>query len=112
MMQVKVLYFVIYNSTDIKPIELRDVLPKPDVIPGRVGRRTKRQISGQTQTSVEGRSLIKSSGFVLISHIELYSFFLFRSHILYAHTVLVLYIITYKLIRMYIAFNCLFLTLK
>lgn len=56
MIQVKVLYFVIYNSTDIKPIELRDVLPKPDVIPGRVGRRTKRQMSGQTQTSVEGRS--------------------------------------------------------
>lgn len=42
------------DNTDIKPIELRDVLPKPDVIPGRVGRRTKRQISGQTQTSVEG----------------------------------------------------------
>uniref|UniRef100_K1R0F1 N-terminal EF-hand calcium-binding protein 1 n=1 Tax=Magallana gigas TaxID=29159 RepID=K1R0F1_MAGGI len=42
------------RDTDIKPIELRDVLPKPDVIPGRVGRRTKRQISGQTQTSVEG----------------------------------------------------------
>lgn len=65
MIQVKVLdYFVIYNSTDIKPIELRDVLPKPDVIPGRVGRRTKRQMSGQTQTSVEGRSLIGCLGFV------------------------------------------------
>lgn len=65
MIQVKVLdYFVIYNSTDIKPIELRDVLPKPDVIPGRVGRRTKRQISGQTQTSVEGRSLSGFLGFV------------------------------------------------
>lgn len=66
MIQVKVLdYFVIYNySTDIKPIELRDVLPKPDVIPGRVGRRTKRQISGQTQTSVEGRSLSGCLGFV------------------------------------------------
>lgn len=66
MIQVKVLYFVIYNSTDIKPIELRDVLPKPDVIPGRVGRRTKRQISGQTQTSVEGRSLSGCVGFVRI----------------------------------------------
>lgn len=64
MIQVKVLYFVIYNSTDIKPIELRDVLPKPDVIPGRVGRRTKRQISGQTQTSVEGRSPSGCLGFV------------------------------------------------
>lgn len=64
MIQVKVLYFVIYNSTDIKPIELRDVLPKPDVIPGRVGRRTKRQMSGQTQTSVEGTSLSGCLGFV------------------------------------------------
>lgn len=61
---VKVLYFVNYISTEIKPIEPRDVLPKPDVIPGRVGRRTKRQISGQTQTSVEGRTLIRCLGFV------------------------------------------------
>lgn len=64
MIQVKVFYFVTHNSTEIKPIELRDVLPKPDVIPGRVGRRTKRQISGQTQTSVEGKSLIRRLGFV------------------------------------------------
>lgn len=64
MIQVKVLYFVYPNSTDIKPIEPRDVLPKPDVIPGRVGRRTKRQFSGQTQTSGEGRSLIRCFGFV------------------------------------------------
>ncbi|XP_062611379.1 N-terminal EF-hand calcium-binding protein 1-like [Saccostrea cucullata] len=42
------------ENTDIKPIEPRDVLPKPDVIPGRVGRRTKHQISSQSSVPSEG----------------------------------------------------------
>ncbi|XP_022338323.1 N-terminal EF-hand calcium-binding protein 1-like [Crassostrea virginica] len=42
------------QNAGIKPIEPRDVLPKPDVIPGRVGRRTKRQISSQTSTPTDG----------------------------------------------------------
>lgn len=83
MIQVKVFYFDTHNSTEIKPIELRDVLPKPDVIPGRVGRRTKRQISGQTQTSVEGRSLIRRLGFVWYPALNSF-FFLSRFHILNA----------------------------
>ncbi|XP_048753005.2 N-terminal EF-hand calcium-binding protein 1-like [Ostrea edulis] len=42
------------ENSEVKPIELRDVLPKPDLIPGRVGRRTKRQISSQTSLQTEG----------------------------------------------------------
>ncbi|KAK3086258.1 hypothetical protein FSP39_015845 [Pinctada imbricata] len=39
------------ERSDIAPIESKDVVKQPDVVPGRIGRRARRQISNQSQAS-------------------------------------------------------------
>lgn len=44
--------FGYFYSADIKPVDSSDVVKKSDVVPGRVGRRAKRQASNQSQLSI------------------------------------------------------------
>jgi hypothetical protein len=44
--------FLCFYSDDIRPVDSSDVVKKSDVVPGRVGRRAKRQVSNQSHHGI------------------------------------------------------------